>query len=72
MNEDALRRRIRVIIESIISGEENVDLDNEEEIEEMTTCASIGAMGYQLPLGMSPLRSKKKGKGNKKKTSVVR
>jgi len=51
-------------------------VEEDEEMEEMSSCGSVGAMGYQLPLGMDPdtvnvgavdTRSKRSGKKRNKK-----
>lgn len=50
----AFRELLRLIIEAELLQSDPSQKDEEEGVEEMTTCASIGAMGYQLPLGMDP------------------
>ena len=51
--------------EDLLTNDEPTQDDNE--VDEMTTCGSIGAMGYQAPLGLDPTSPTAKSKRKSKK-----
>jgi hypothetical protein len=67
------REWLRLVIEAELLKTNPSQEDEEDGVEEMTSCGSIGAMGYQLPLGMdsdsvnvkTPSRKNRKKKNKK-------